>query len=316
MSILGRGTTLWYWFIIEHGGRLTQHQSYFTGGKIMNRILLLLITLAFSAQAPAWTVKRGFEDGAPGVKAQTPDSFNGTAGRSSFTSNQAIVLNGNLSGTVTVNQGETGFGQWGGSFNFPTALKEGQEIWFRVYVMYPTGWDFSCGGCTQGMKFMRIHTASSGGSNEGYMDTLINGDTTGGKIMVGNEALGPIFFSNNGGGTKYRGTAIIRDKWYAYEQYLKWSSVPGQGIYRVWQDGNLIFEDLKTATLRSSTSKSDFIYLYTYWNNGAPQTQTSYVDEVVITSDTPPNRDAQGNPLIGVSSNYTYIAPPNPPVIQ
>lgn len=284
----------------------------------MNRILLILITLAFSAQVPAWTVKRGFEDGAAGVKAETPDSFDGTAGRSSFTSNQAIVLNGNLSGTVTVNKGEEGFGFWGGSFDFPTALKEGQEIWFRVYVMYPTGWDFSCGVCSQGMKFMRIHTASSGGSNEGYYSTLIKGGLTGGKIVVDSEVMGVDFWNNNGSGAglQNRGTAVIRDKWYAYEQYVKWSSVPGQGIHRVWQDGNLIFEDLKTATLRSSTSKSDFIYLYTYWNNGAPQTQTSYVDEVVITSDTPPNRDAQGNPLIGVSSNYTYTAPPNPPVIR
>lgn len=282
----------------------------------MNRIVLALITLVISAQVSAWTIKRGFEDGAPGVKAETPDSFDGAAGRSSFTNDPAIVLNGNMSGTVTVKQGETGYGYWGGGIDYPALLREGDEVWFRVYVMYPSGWDFSCGGCAQGMKFMRIHEGQSMGTTEGRMDTLIMGSTTGGKISVGNEANIDLFWNNNNGGSGgllNKGTDILRDRWYAFEQYVKFSSVAGQGIYRVWQDGKLIFEDKKTPTLLTHTSVSGYIYLYTYWNNGAPQTQTSYVDDIVITSDTPSNRDASGNPFIGVGS-YKFVAPPNPPI--
>lgn len=283
----------------------------------MNRIALLLLALVFSTQVPAWTIQRGFEDGAPGVKAETPDSFDGAAGRSSFTNNAALVLDGTMSGTVTALQNEEGFGNWGGAFDFPTPLREGSEVWFRVYVMYPTGWDFSCGNCSQGMKFMRIHTVSPSGGNEGYMDNLIMGSTTGGRITASSEVNDVAFWNNNGGaaGLQGLGTDIARNRWYAYEQYVKWSSVPGQGVYRIWQDGKLIFEDTKTATLRTSSSLSDFIYLYTYWNNGAPRTQTSYVDNIVITSDKPSNRDANGNPYIGVGA-FKVVAAPNPPTIN
>ena len=75
-----------------------------------------------------------------------------------------------------------------GSFNFPTELKEGDQVWFRVNVYYPTGWDFDCSGCTEGMKFMRIHTRSSSGANEGYVHTYIQGeDGIPGQLVAGTE---------------------------------------------------------------------------------------------------------------------------------
>jgi hypothetical protein len=52
------------------------------------------------------------------------------------------------------------------------------------------------------------------------------------------------------------GTAVPRDERQAFEQYVMWSSVPGQGIFRFWQHGKLIFEDLKTATLRTVPGQS------------------------------------------------------------
>jgi len=44
---------------------------------------------------------------------------------------------------------------------------------------------------------------------------------------------------------------------------------------------------------------SMFYFSCTYWNNGAPQTQTSYVDDILITNETPNNTDEFGNPMIG-----------------
>jgi hypothetical protein len=260
--------------------------------------------LLFSPSAFAWTVNAGFEGGVVGTKAQSPnpDAFHDAAGDSRYV--DSPVLTGSQAGSVSIGQGQTAFGTWGGGFNFPSDLGEGDSIWFRVNAYYPEGWDFSTPGAVEGMKFMRIHSAAANGNNEGYHSTLISGGATGGLINASTEVEGTAFFTNNGPYpyTKARrlGTDIARDQWGTYEMQIALSSVPGEGAYRIWQDGNLIFEDLATATLRSSTSVVDFIYLYTYWNSGAPRTQTSYLDDIVITSDTPNKFDAFGNPMIGV----------------
>jgi len=286
----------------------------------MRTTLLFIFSILLTSHVyAAWEIKADFETGAVGDTAQLPntDAFHDTAKDSKYADSPA--LSGSQSGSVTVKQGENGFSNWGGSFKFPTNLKEGDNIWFRVNVYYPKGWDFSC-SCSQGMKFMRIHTASSSGLNEGYHSTLIKGGTTGGLITVDTEVEGSEFKLNNAGPDfnndqrQNLGTPAPRDRWITYEMQIKLHSTSGKGIYRVWQDGNLIFEDLKTATLRSPTSISDFVYLYTYWNNGAPVTQTSYVDDIVVTSTVPGKKDASGNSYIGVGASI-YISIPNPPTL-
>jgi hypothetical protein len=95
------------------------------------------------------------------------------------------------------------------------------------------------------------------------------------------------------------GAQTTTGTWHSYEQYVKFSNTPGKGIFRFWQDGNLIFEDKVTPTLGVS-AQADFIYLFTYWNGDAPKSQSAYVDDIVITSATPNNHDAAGNPFIGL----------------
>ncbi len=283
--------------------------------------ILFFTIFFFSSHALAWTIKADFEDGTVGARAESPtDAFHMAAGRSYYANTPA--LSGNQSASVSVKKGETGYGVWGGGFTFPQKLKEGDEIWYRVNVYYPTGWSFSCKSCSQGMKFMRIKTASATGSSEGYIDTYIRGDNggsngndpgTGGAIVADSEILNG--FYGTGKTTQdivNLGTRINRNQWYTYEIYVKFSSVRGKGIYRIWQDGNLIFEDLVAGTLLTPTSQSNVALLYTYWNTGAPATQTSYVDDIVITNEVPSRKDAQGNPYIGVGPSI-YAAPPGWP---
>ncbi len=144
---------------------------------------------------------------------------------------------------------------------------------------------------------MRIHTANQSSSNEGYVDVLIGG----GGLNVATEVT-PDYFANNAS-WKNLGMPVVTEQWMAVEQYVKLSSVPGQAIYRVWQDGQLIKEDLQTKTLRSSSSMSDFAYLFSYWNGSAPKTQVAYVDDVYITNETPGALDAAGNAFIGLTDS-------------
>lgn len=270
---------------------------------------LLLFSILSTSQAFAWTVSADFEQGTIGTIAYSnADAFHSSNANSFYADTPA--LSGSQSVSLTAIEGETGFGSWGGYLSHPT-LYQGDEIWYRVNVYYPTGWDFSCGGCTEGMKFMRIHTLSADGSNQGYHSTLIKGGSTGGLLNINTEVTGAFYNNNTADEFRNLGNPVLRENWHTYEIYLKISSVAGQGIYRVWQDGVLMFEDKESPTLRSSTSKVNGALLYTYWNNGAPKTQTSYADDIILTNEIPGRKDAAGNPYIGVGSSI-YVAPPKP----
>ena len=281
----------------------------------MNYLISLATALTlFSTQTIAWTISADFEN--PSATANTianspnPDSFHDAAGRSRYADTPA--LSGSQSGSVLATKDETGFGVWGGAFDTPN-LTEGDEVWYRVNVYYPTGWDFSCKGCNQGMKFMRIATQSATGNGEGYIDSYIKGGSTGGTITADSEVDNGFYSTGKTNADIFGlGTPITRDQWHTFEMYVKFSSVQGQAIYRIWQDGNLIFEDLSAGTLFSPSSKANKALLYTYWNEGAPRTQTSYVDDIVITNEVPGRKDANGNPFIGVGASI-YIAPPKAP---
>lgn len=280
-----------------------------------------ILLLLFSNQVSAWTIKTTFENGSAGDKAMLPnkDAFHGHANNSKYTTLKK--LSGKQSGSVTSIGGDTtgGFGKWGGSWKFDSNLKQGDEIWFRVWVYYPKDFDFSSSS-SEGMKFMRIHVTKQNGDNDGYHHNYISEGGDVGKLYIGGGVRGSdgkTIFENK---TKaeLRGPSnsgivqITLGQWHAYEQYVRFDSTPGKGIRRTWYDGQLIMEDKQTATLGASTSYSDLVYMWTYWNGGAPKNQTAYIDDVIITSDQPSNSDSLGNRYIG-TGNVKITARPNPP---
>jgi len=284
----------------------TVSQGYMQVGITMKRAILLafVYSLFFSSQVYAWTKNAHFEDGTVGDKAKGATAFDG-APQYTVYSNK-FVHSGKLAAEMGIDGGSTGFGDWGGKIDFPTELGEGDEVWLRAYLYFPTGFDFSATG--QGLKTQRIHVKNPDGSNQGYIGTLIDNG-----ITVASEVGNPEFKPNNPNSDQL-GTPVPRGAWHAIEQYIKFSATPGKAVYRVWQNGKLIFEDTATHTLRSSTSKSDFMYLFTYWNGGAPKTQKAYVDDLVVTSDRPSNTDAHGNHFIGIG-DVEIVAAPAPPFL-
>jgi hypothetical protein len=274
----------------------------------MNHKVITLLIVLFSCHAHAWTIDSNFNSGSIGTKADGADGFTGAFKNSLYS--DKFVNSGKGSAQLTITEGSKGFGEFGGEYKFPKVLREGDEVWIRVWAYFPTGFSFSCGGCSQGVKYIRIHTASESGSNEGYHSILLKDSA----VEVDSEVTGKTFHSNNVG-KKTVGEKNTTGTWHAYEMYIRFSATPGKGVYRVWQNGNLVFEDTTTNTLKSSTSKADLIYLFSYWNNGAPKTQSAFVDEIIVTSVKPSETDSEGNPFIGVG-NFKPIAPPSPPSLQ
>ena len=87
--------------------------------------------------------------------------------------------------------------------------------------------------------------------------------------------------------------------------------MPGQGIFRVWRDGKLWFEDRTTKTLFDSSSYSDRGHILGLYEEVGPSVEQSvWIDDVIITNDRPNNTDAHGNPFIGMGNVQITAAPP------
>lgn len=285
--------------------------------------LLLTLILLLPVTASAWIINSDFEQGTVGEKAKGPSGFGGAKGLTVFTREKS--LSGSQSAKATITEGNDGWRQWGGQTIFPTPLKVGDEIWYRVFIYYPQDWIFG-----NGPKGLRIHLADNAGGNIGYFDYFILGNQLNLASEIGSSldvvGGGPCPYGSNPNWKQFRCNMeklgnpqknlinVTKGTWHAFEMYVKLHHEPGKAMYRAWYDGQLIFEDPLTATMKSPTDQADFIYLFTTWNGGAPATQSNYIDDLLITNEIPSNRDSKGNPFIG-TGGVTFKARPNPPQI-
>ena len=254
------------------------------------------LACCISTAAFGWTLVGDFEDGVVGQKA------NGSRGMSEAFGKSIIVdtpvfdgIRGAQMGIDVTSDGST---QWGGIMNHPVVLREGVELWYRISTYFPV--NFIPVGRPR-LKFLRVHTMTTVGTNDGYLDLYI---LPNGGFSYDNEIVSVSTSENiqTGAPTPF-GTPLEKGVWETYEVYIKFHSQPGMGIYRAWQNGKLIHENKTLNTLKTPASWSDRAHIFTYWNSfsnaGAPQTQSMYVDDVILTSDRPSCQDENGNYMIG-----------------
>jgi hypothetical protein len=249
----------------------------------MKYAIMSLLVLIIILPVHAWTKSRDFE-GTVGEKAQGPSGFD-NAGTATIYSSEA-ANSGTGSAKMSWTAGINGFGVCTGEHYYATNLREGDELWVRGYYYFKAPWDWTT---PTYIKIMRIHVATSSGSNIGYQSLLSDG---GGQIVGNTEVADRNYYTNHG---------YDLDRWQSLEMYVMFSS--SAGIFRAWKDGILILEDKSSKTLSSSSDYADFSYFMSYWNGGCPQNQVMYMDDVVMTTDTPSARDAAGNPMIGPSGS-------------
>jgi hypothetical protein len=265
---------------------------------------LFISLLLFSPHAYSWTFEGNYENGSLGTQ---PTQDDGLRGRQLTVFSNDYARSGSQSIKAGINVGTTGDKQFGGRLELPSSLKEGDELWLRVFYYYPAGFDFAATG--GGLKTSRVHIVKSNGDHEGYHTLTIKNK----RLNAVNEINSALFVENNPGGRDNLGDSIPTGQWMAVEHYIKFHSVPGQAAYRIWQNGQLVFEDTKTNTLRESGSHTNQFLIYTYWNGDAPQTQAAYLDDLLMTNNTPSNVDSYGNNYIGIG-DYVAKANPNPPI--
>jgi hypothetical protein len=126
-------------------------------------IVTLAIIFAFFSTVPvlAWTFTADFEDGTPGSRAYGSSGFNGaeTGARTYFSSERAH--RGSKSALFSWLAGDSGYLNCNGQVNYPSELKEGDEVWIRAYYYFENGWQWS----NMGTKIIRHHNSTYSGSN-------------------------------------------------------------------------------------------------------------------------------------------------------
>lgn len=272
------------------------------------KAVVLVAASVLSLDASAWRIDLNFNGGTIGARAQGPGGFSDAAGNTFYTAAQ--YYEGGKAVEMNIAQGDTAFGTWGGIITHPTVLRKGDEIWVRVRTFMPAGFNYDSYGEGGHLKFLRVHTQSESGANQGYNDWYIDDKNApyAHKFIYEGEQVW-----DNFAGPEYR---PVLGQWETYEMYLKLDNIPvsagGQARVRLWKNGVLIKDITNRKTLATASSVSDRTHLFTYWNGGAPQTQKMYVDDVVVTSDLPAGRDAHGNPYIGVGKAASLARPAAP----
>lgn len=262
-----------------------------------------LVMLFSPTAANAWTITQNYDSQPAGATC------------ASMTDTQSIVSAG--TGTAgssacqnRVNKGDTAFGRWGGIIYNPAPLRRGDEVWIKADTYWPAGFNYDSTAEGNRLKFLRLHTMDSGNPNYGYDDLYINPKGS----------VPPFSFIYEGDQVwKDVGTsadAIQLGRWESYQMYVKLDNLAaskgGMARVRIWKDGKLLKEITDRPTLKVSGAYSDRFHLFTYWNGGSPATQSMYVDNLVITSDTPAGRDAAGNAMIGTAPAPAPAPTPTP----
>lgn len=276
----------------------------FTGENIMNRTLILfLISLFVSTHAHAWVKKSDFEGGTVGEKANThPSGSDGSFALTVFSDEKAH--SGNQSAKATVTKGSSGWKEWGMRYSIDPKAREGDEIWFRAWLYFPPDFKFDP---EHGPKGLRVQMYNSSGNSEGYFNTYTGED----HLRIFQYMDTKAFSDNNS--QKNFSPGLRGQGWTAIEMYIKFHSDPGKGIFRVWRNGKLLLEDRKTRTLMTSSSYAGTAWIHTLFsNNPSPVTQSTFIDDVILTNERPTNTDSNGNPFIGVG-DVDFLAPPNAP---
>ncbi|MBW2465336.1 MAG: hypothetical protein JRH11_27055 [Deltaproteobacteria bacterium] len=219
-----------------------------------------------------------------------------TGGFSRTTATSEQAYRGTQSARMAIEPGDNGgFGDWGAEYSIDPAVPKGGEVWVRVYAYWPSSFAFSA---SPYMKFLRLHNRDGAGENDGYNDLYIDDADGPSTVLRCIKEVHDVWQTDEG-------PALPRDAWEHYEMYLYVDDVPvdsgGQGRFRIWRDGALVFDRTDVPTINTADGTVDLFLLFTYWNNEMPPSNHVFIDDVTIATSAspPPNRDAAGNAFIG-----------------
>jgi len=190
----------------------------------------------------------------------------------------------------------------GDYFRGSKTIVDGDSLWVRQYIyLVPTYlWTYSAantnGDGWGGTKFLRIWFAD-GSDNcwQMYNDGKIWGMTTEGYATLNHTF------------NRAAMTATPQGQWVCQEKQIFFHSNPALGKGRFWENGVFV-QEFTGQTKAPGTVTVTRILHGDYWNGGSPQAQSWYLDEIIITTQTPDAVDTSGRPYIGTARKVSDFA--------
>ncbi len=258
--------------------------------------ILLMLVFIIPCVAHAWTQKLDFEKG---IKGTDGFGFIGTT----VTQSNTISEKGKYSAKFHFPAGDTCWdktltcGAFAPIPNSKNTLGLNSELWTRAYYYFPVGWDWGDqDGAGSWRKILRYQIANRGRIEIGG---VWPGGTATNAEIVGNTEAGNHYSYYD----QFTHINFPIGRWFAIEQYVKFGMTDATTRHMIWLDGKLIFDSKNLSTdnpaFGSADDKCNAIMFFTYWNGKVRTTQDAYIDNIIITTDKPNGRDAQGNPMIG-----------------
>jgi hypothetical protein len=183
-------------------------------------------------------------------------------------------------------------------------------MWMRAYMYFRSPWswgrfiDYPWGHtATNAGKLLRFHKMHADGSHIGYSSLYFMGkDGHYGEPSIDDEFGKPSRVWQN---MNLSAETLVdldevtgADRWHCLELYAKYGV--NDGILRMWMNGILKTEVTGAQIALEPDDLMDRIYVMSYWNDGVPQQQVAYIDDIMIIGpDVPPSLDAEGNRMIG-----------------
>ncbi len=281
--------------------------------RFLNKILFftIAILLFHFSIANAWTVNATWEKFAVGSTGGDQNLGQGDGlynGNSRLSVVDTYFHSGKNSLRIFLPKGGP---DWQHEFRLPSSITEGGEFWGRFYIYPPTGFDWTATPIT---KIFRTVVVDSANNGKGFISILaikpdyyqcsaksatpsVYGWIVGGAEMLSSEGF---VCQNQASADDF----LTPGQWHALELYIKVSS-NGVGIFRIWHQGKLIWEKTGISNIPPAGKlwHGDGIsanHFLGYWNGGVPQDQYLYIDDFTYTNQTPAQKDAVGNSMIGL----------------
>ena len=188
-------------------------------------------------------------------------------------------------------------------FDLPlaSALSEGDELWVRLAVRYPAGFDFTNPGYSALKLLSFIRSAAKGNRRRGDVHVGIKPDQS---LTTFNDLENVV-----SGDMDLAGSSLPTDSWALVEVYINFSALAadngGTGAIKVWVDGSPVGEAVRE-TLQDSADLVTAVSWHQQWDGTAPALQDCWVDQIAYavrtgTVDDTTNMatDTNGFPFIG-----------------
>ncbi len=241
-----------------------------------------------------WNITRDFNGGTNGASVSyvSGDAFDDLGGSSVYDS--ANAYEGAMCAKLQIADNVEGFGQWGGSIDFPSTVVKGQRFWLQLYIKIPASFLIETPG-NGSLKYIRLRQKKADTTNAGFFDLQFF-DQSG--ALADNTYDFRMIKELQDDWQEFGADGILtRDTWHRHTLCIDVDNVAvgsgGNGRVRFWQNGTLLVNSTTLTPLINATDYMDSFYLFTYWNgNGtdySPQAQHLFVDKIQMSTDTTPS---------------------------